>query len=69
MSLPGIETHCLNSVAFACNGEYLLACGGAMVKDGHEHKIFRELIAWRLPNFEIDWHYVEEGRSRPRSTC
>ncbi len=61
MSLPGIETHCLNSVAFACNGEYLLASGGAMVKDGHEHKMFRELIAWKLPNFAIDWHHLNAG--------
>lgn len=60
VSLPGIETHGLNCIAFDPQGRYLVAAGGTMVRG----KALREVISWSLPEFGVRWHTVEDAESR-----
>ncbi|MFM9960463.1 MAG: SMI1/KNR4 family protein [Planctomycetaceae bacterium] len=62
MSLPGIETHCLASVAFDSQSRWLIAGGGGMTKRNGRSVTLRELIAWNIPDGDVRWQTVEEAK-------
>jgi hypothetical protein len=64
MSLPGIQTDCLDSVAFDVTSICLYAGGGGMERRNHQSVTLRELIAWSLPTGETRWHVVAKHKDR-----
>jgi hypothetical protein len=64
MSLPGIETNCLDCVAFDAHSRWLIAGGGASVGRKNRLGSLRELIAWNLPAGDVRWHTVTEAKER-----
>lgn len=62
MSLPGIETHCLSSVAFDPGGRFLIAAGGGWAPK--QPKDLHEIVAWNLPNGDLRRRMVDKAKSR-----